>query len=446
MARVAERAARFPLLHAKPFHAAGLDTRDASLGRAIDQAVARHWLTLAAVAQSRLSRPWRDLEPHVQSALLVGAAQLLLLERLPDHAVINEAVTWTKGAAPRAAALVNAVLRGIARLRDRREARHSADGPSWERDELPLADGRVFRLTEAVFEEDPLRRLGQQTSHPRELLEAWVAQYGLDTARRIAAHDVVQPPIIVTGLDPAAIGAPGLLPHDEEGFTVFDGDHAELRRLLAAGGSARVQDPASAAAVAATASLAPGLIVEVCAGLGTKTRQLDAIHPRARIVATDANPAKRRALRESFARRDGIEIIEPQALSEHAGRADLVALDVPCTNTAVLARRVEARYRFGPRALRQLVELQRAIVADSVSLLADSGHLLYSTCSLEAPENEQQVEWIVRQHSLRLVRQAGRLPRGGPGDPPRAYADGGYHALFQRVRYDVGFPPTPAAR
>ncbi len=432
MARVAERAARFPRLLPKVFHSAGLDARDASLGRAIDQAVARRWLTLAAVARSRLSRPWRELDPPVQSALLVGAAQLLLLERLPDHAVINEAVAWTKRAAPRAAPLVNAVLRGIARLRAGRELPRNAAGTSWDRDELPLGDGRVVRLNEAVFEEDELRRLGQQTSHPRRLLAAWIAQHGFETARRIAAHDLVQPPIIVAGLDPEAITALGLLPHDEDGFAVFEGDRAGLKRVLAAGPAARVQDPASAAAVAATASLSPGLIVEVCAGLGTKTRQLASLHPGARIVATDANPAKRRVLREVFARHARIEIIEPQALPAYAGRADLLSIDVPCSNTGVLARRAEARYRFRRRVLERLVDLQRQIVSGSVHLLAASGHLLYSTCSLEAPENEQQAGWNAGRHPLRLDRQAGLLPRGGPGDPLRAYADGGFFALFTR--------------
>ncbi|MHC5007407.1 MAG: transcription antitermination protein NusB, partial [Planctomycetota bacterium] len=95
-ARIAERARQFPQLFPQRLRTGGLAGRDAALAHAIDQAVARRWLTLTAVLQSQLSRPWDHLQPVVQSALLVGAAQLLLLERLPDHAVINESVEWAK--------------------------------------------------------------------------------------------------------------------------------------------------------------------------------------------------------------------------------------------------------------------------------------------------------------------------------------------------------------
>ncbi|MHC4589970.1 MAG: transcription antitermination factor NusB, partial [Planctomycetota bacterium] len=94
--RVAQRAERFPQLFPEQLRTGGLAGRDAALAHAIDQAVARRWLTLAAVLQAQLNRPWERLQPAVQSALLVGAAQLLLLERLPDHAVINESVAWVK--------------------------------------------------------------------------------------------------------------------------------------------------------------------------------------------------------------------------------------------------------------------------------------------------------------------------------------------------------------
>ncbi|MHC4211500.1 MAG: transcription antitermination factor NusB, partial [Planctomycetota bacterium] len=118
--RVAQRAERFPQLFPEQLRTGGLAGRDAALAHAIDQAVARRWLTLAAVLQAQLNRPWERLQPAVQSALLVGAAQLLLLERLPDHAVINESVAWVKRKSPAAAGIVNAVLRRTADLRGQR--------------------------------------------------------------------------------------------------------------------------------------------------------------------------------------------------------------------------------------------------------------------------------------------------------------------------------------
>src|SRR5690606_865966 len=141
-----------------------------------DHAVARRWLTLAAIVNSRLDQDWAQLQPQVQAPLLAGAAQLLLMERLPDHAVINEAVNWTKAhARTRAGGLVNAVLRRIAALRGEVIAGTTDELP---RDQLLLDDGRAIRLTEPVFDAEPARNLAQQTSHADELIAHWIAAHG----------------------------------------------------------------------------------------------------------------------------------------------------------------------------------------------------------------------------------------------------------------------------
>src|SRR5213594_129372 len=105
MARAARRAREFPALYPKALRPCGLDRRDAGLAWAIDQAVARRWLTLEAVLRSQLARPWATLHPAVQAALLVGAAQLLLLERVPDHAAVSESVAWIRTRVASAASL-----------------------------------------------------------------------------------------------------------------------------------------------------------------------------------------------------------------------------------------------------------------------------------------------------------------------------------------------------
>lgn len=430
MARAARRAREFPALYPRALRSKGLDRRDAGLAWAIDQAVARRWLTLEAVLRSQLARPWASLHPAVQAALLVGAAQLLLMERVPDHAAVSESVAWVGAKVPAASSLVNAVLRRVAGLR-RGNAPEPPGAPprgfDWGRDELPWHDGRVLRLREPVFSIDPLDRLGEQTSHPRALLESWQGRLGHSQAAELAAHDLVHPPIVVTGAD-----APGCTPHEEPGYFVFPGDRSELEALLARCPVLWAQDPASAQAVSATADLSPRLIVEVCAGKGTQTRQLAALHPEAEIVASDASLARLQTLRQVFGNHQRVRVAEPRELIEFAGKADLVVVDAPCTNTAVLARRVEARYRFGPESLEQLAGLQRQILADTLRLPAAAGCLLYSTCSLEPQENEGQRDWLARWHGLRLLREGHCLPRGWPGDPPGRYRDGAYHALLQR--------------
>ncbi len=443
-ARAAARARRFPDLGPDPLRTEGLDRRDAALAWAIDHAVARRWLTLAAVIQAHLSRPWDGLEPRVKGALLAGSAQLLLLDRLPDHAVVNETVEWVKGAgrgAAGSAGLVNAVLRRVAASRKERIDLAGRTAP-YEADELPLDDGSGWRLSAPVFAGDPALRLAQQTSHPEALLARWRERLGGTRAAEIARHDLVHPPIIVTGIaevagggDGAGTGLPApfassLRAHAEPEFAVFDGERAQLDALLRALPGARVQDPASAAAVEATAALRPGVVIDVCAGRGTKTLQLARLHPEARIIASDASPQRSAALRQLFEQDGRVEVVEPRELTAWAGRADLVLVDPPCSNTGVLARRVEARYRFGPASLGALVSVQRQILADALRLPAGGGHLLYSTCSLEAEENESQVQWLIHWHRLRLRRETMRWPRGAPGDPAAGYSDGSYFALL----------------
>ena len=139
------------------------------------------------------------------------------------------------------------------------------------------------------------------------------------------------------------------------------------------------------------------------------------------------------ALRETFDGHPRIEVVAFEALEGWRRRADLLVLDVPCSNTGVLARRVEAKYRFSPETLASLVDLQRQIIADTLSLLGDQGHLLYATCSIEDAENEKQAEWLVRWHPARIVSSVRRLPSSGPGDPPTQYSDGGFFALLKLV-------------
>ena len=158
------------------------------------------------------------------------------------------------------------------------------------------------------------------------------------------------------------------------------------------------------ASTSTTRGLSPKLIIDFCAGKGTKTKQLAAAHPGARVVAADINARRAAVLRETFAGDGSIEVVPFDTLSDFRGQADLLLIDAPCSNTGVLARRVEARYRFGPEATQSLVDCQRQLVADAIPLLADNGHLLYATCSIQAAESADLAAWIRRWHRLREVR------------------------------------------
>jgi 16S rRNA (cytosine967-C5)-methyltransferase len=437
--RLARQARRFPDLSLLGLDPGRMDQRDAAFAQAIYDAVIRRWLTLAYLLNLSLKQPLAELEPRVQALLLSGAAQLLLLDRVPVHAAINHAVEWAKQRIrPGAGSLVNAVLRKVAGLRA------GADTPGAERnaysdqaDELPLGgpDGGAMALTAPVLPDDPLDRLAVATGCPRAVLEAWAEANPADEVRRLALHTLSAAPIIlntahVSGQPPAK----DLTPHELPGHHVFTGSYADLVALLAARHDLWVQDPASALPVASVADLRPGLVLDLCAGQGTKTRQLVSLFPEAHVVATDVDADRRATLAATFKDRPQVEVTTPADIRNRLIRqADLILLDVPCSNTGVLARRPEAKHRFGPASLESVCAAQRQIIADCIPLLRDQpprGRILYSTCSLQRSENEAQGAWSSHWHRLKVSRSRLHLPRAGPGHPPTRYTDGSFSLLL----------------
>ena len=408
----------------------GLDARDAALAGAICRHTMQRWSTLEYLLGRHLRRPMRHLEDHAAAVLMTGAAQLLMLDRIPAHAVVDEAVKLMHTRRKRdLAGLVNAVLRRIAELVGPRRS----DRP-WSPDPaaLPL-EGGVLELTRPVLPPiEPLdRHLAAATSHPQRLIAAWIEQHGPEVAMQLALAGLRQPPTIIAvepGFMPGGDGPP-LRPHDQPGFFIWEGEHQALGPFIRSHPRRRVQDPAAAEAAACPLQEPPRTIVDCCAGRGTKARQLATLYPEAAVFATETDPARFGDLEQAAAMHANLEAIDAEALSQRIGRggADLLLLDVPCSNTAVLARRPEARYRYSDRSVQSLLSLQRCIITAAVPLLRDGGRLIYSTCSLQPQENQQQVAWMIRRFGLLFEAERRLLPAGSDA----VYHDGAYYALLR---------------
>jgi len=486
--RVLTRQARaFPLLIPTEAQTGGLDARDAALAHAIHDSVIRRWLTLSILLESASGRDLGDLEPAMRAVLLSGAAQLLLLDRIPPHAAIDQSVEWAKRRIrPKAGAMVNAILRRTAELSSR-----DADGahvrrPAWtdKLDEIPMPDGSARVLSREVMPAIELDRLSIATSMPRRMLERWVGHAfargrgeaagavstteaadeshagatsrtagagppasspSRDLVRARALHGLTPAPTIINtshAREPIAAGDPRLVPHRSPGHHVWTGPHADLGSFLGGRDDVWVQDPASSASVAfGHAQLTAGthtrhpprVIADVCAGQGTKTRQLAALFPEAEILATDTDEERLVTLRGVFAGHPRVRVLTRDELVEASRqRCDLILLDVPCSNTGVLARRPEARYRLTERTLDRMADVQRQIGADSILLLAPKGRVLYATCSLEPEENEQMAAWFTRWHNLRTLARQSLEPSGLPGQAGTAYRDGSFAVVLGR--------------
>jgi len=413
---------------------AGLDFRDAALAHAILENTLRHWTAIEYLASGFLSRPFTAAEPAVRAVLLGGVAQLIALDRVPTHAAIDTAVEWVKQGARPASGLVNAVLRRIGEL-----VRHGPDGrtvnrSSWSgaRDELPSTDGGALVLARPVLPEFPVGRIAVATSHPAWLISRWSDHFGRDAAVALAHHSLARPPLVLTTEHARSpLTSPGLSPHDQAGSTVAEMPHGDLLALLSARSDVWVQDPSAALAVRSVADVRPHLVVDLCAGRGTKARQLAMTFPDAQVLACDPDPERARVLASLQRHYPNLRVDSPQAVRRAvSGRADLVLLDVPCSNSGALARRVAAKHRSSPEQLARLVAIQRSIVHDARALLAPGGLILYSTCSLEPEENTYLVR-STRDLALSTLSERLTIPGGLPGGRPGAYRDGSFSALLR---------------
>lgn len=427
LTRVAEQ---FPLVEPPPRASdvalAGMSAADRALGLAIYRTTVQRWFTLQHLLELHLSKQLRRLEAPMQAVLMSGAAQLVFFDRLPAYAVVDEAVRLAHQLVrPNAKSMVNAVLRKVDRFvaKAKRIDYWSPDSAL-----IPLPDGGAIQLPDALLPPAaPLdKHLVVATSMPLRLVREWLQRWDDEKVIQLCLHGLQNPPTTIAVESPfePSPHAKHVKTHNIDNAVIWQGPSELLGDFLAQDPARRVQDAASLLAVQATAELAPKSILDYCAGQGTKTRQLALQHPDATIVATDTHPDRREALREATLSLPNVRVIDPDQASSQ--KYDLILLDVPCSNTGVLARRPEARYRFSQQTLGELVKLQRDILDKAKQWLSADGLLLYSTCSIEPPENQNQIK--------KLLRKGGALQVEHQQFPKRAtdgYTDGSYHALLR---------------
>jgi len=181
-----------------------------------------------------------------------------------------------------------------------------------------------------------------------------------------------------------------------------------------------IQDEASML-VAHLLAPEPGMVIaDLCAAPGGKTTHLaQLMNNRGRIYALDQFEHKTALIAENACRL-GIEIIEPLTTDARCWRpaepVDGILLDAPCTGTGVFRRRPDIRWRRQPDDLAQLVPLQQELLCHAASLLKPGGRLVYSTCSLESEENEEQIGRFLAAHPAFRVDLPDNFAAGFPAE------------------------------
>jgi len=424
---------------------AGLSRADAALARELALGVTRRRETLQAVLRSYLARPDRRPPGVLPEILQVGLYQLLFLDRVPAFAAVNEAVEQAgRFRHKRQSGLVNGVLRSVARGVS--QARPGAVPAACN--VVPCGAGSYRELSKPAFP-DPSRKpaeyLAAAYSLPLALAERWLAAAGdLAPAAALAAHADARAPLILR-VDTrqgdvasvlAELSAEGVAgrAHDNGKSIVLDGwcDVTALGAFRR--GAVQPQDP-TATAVGLLAEPKPGMkVLDFCAAPGTKTTHLaEQMNNEGAIVALDVSQEKLDRIAENCERMSaGIVTTQlaGQAGGLEIGGFDVVLADVPCTNTGVLARRAEARWRFSEEAVSQAVRDQKQLLRAAGQFVRGGGRLVYSTCSMEPEEGPQVARWYERSDPrMRCRRQVVTTPAGA--GEPTAWRDGGYMALFE---------------
>jgi 16S rRNA (cytosine967-C5)-methyltransferase len=365
----------------------------------------------------------RTQKEGILHLLRLGIYQLFWLDRVPDHAVVNETVALARrrGFEPQSG-FVNALLRGC--IRDREALRQSMEN---------------------LRAKDPA--LGR--SHPRWLVERWIQRWGRQQAIELMDWDN-RPAPIYARVNTLRVDAGTLVERwrlDEKvdyDFMRFDwieenrvfrlSKHPPLTSIPSfRDGGFYVQDPSTLLAVNWLDAQPGDRILDLCAAPGGKaTAMAQQVANQALIVARDTSP-RRLALVQDNCRRLGVTCVETELLRPDAPAAksslrfDRALVDAPCSNTGVLRRRVEARWRIREDDLQRLFYAQRDLLGQAAEALNPGGTLVYSTCSLEPEENQEVVRSFLNKYSrFRLERERELLPfRDG--------VDGAYVALLRRA-------------
>ncbi len=356
---------------------AGLSSRDAGLCTRLVYGVLQNQMLLDWHLDRLSSVPTGKMEPPVRAALRLGLYQLLFLDRVPAHAAVSESVALAKvnSRNPRAAGLVNAVLRGADRAK---------------KEGLPQP-----------------QELSVQYSHPQWLVKEFSRTLPSDEVEALLAADNAPVPTVaqvntlktsaaelMKELTSAGVTAKAhpWLPNCLE--LAETGSLEELTTFRE--GKFYIQDAAARLAVLAAGARSGMAVLDACAAPGGKSfAAAIEMGCKGTILSCDIHPHKQKLI-QSGAARLGISNLSTAVMDAKTfdpaleGKFDLVIADVPCSGLGIIRKKPDIRYKE-PGPLEELPKVQSAILNNVSRYVKSGGTLLYSTCTLLRRENEDVV-------------------------------------------------------
>jgi 16S rRNA (cytosine967-C5)-methyltransferase len=332
----------------------------------------------------------REQKSALQNLLRLGLYQIFWLDRIPAHAAVHETVELAKqnGFGPQAG-FVNAILRGY--LREFDETKKLLAG-------LKISNPAIGH------------------SHPQWLVEKWQKHFSDERARQLLEWNNT-PPKTFARVNTLKIDAGKLIEkwRDEnveydfvrreqlEENLVFEmKSHPPLVSLASfQQGWFYIQDPGTLLAACKLGAQPGETILDLCAAPGGKTTFIaQLMRNEGKIAACDISEERLKLVRENCARL-GVTCVESVLLSTlnlQPSTFNRVLVDAPCSNTGVMRRRVDLRWRISPGEILRLQQTQLDLLKLAATKLKPGGVLIYSTCSLEPEENSEVVKEFLREH------------------------------------------------
>ncbi len=383
-------------------------------------------------------RPVKRIPTPLLNIIRLATYELVYCPETPEYSIVNEAVEAVKAiGGQKQTGFANAVLRQIERHISNRHAQLSAAKPA---STVPLTPSTGCEF-DREFLPDPKHSsadyLSTAFSLPEWLIADWLDRFGFDEAKQICLASNRRPSLylrpntlrttvqeLAAHLRQADIDCE-IVPEAEMIRIKSPQDVTQLPGF--AQGLFTVQDiTASQVAKLCWAHLqtdggqGPPTILDLCAAPGTKTTQLaELAGDCAGIVATDIDAERLKKVEENTARLGikGVSIVEYEKLLKNTqfetlySKSDAVLLDVPCSNTGVLARRPEMRFRISRKMITKLTQTQEDLLEKAADMLKPGGKICYSTCSIQNTENDELVRtFLAKNPGFRLELEELFLP------------------------------------
>jgi 16S rRNA (cytosine967-C5)-methyltransferase len=364
-----------------------VDHRDRRFIFEIVYGIVRRKLTLDYIIRTLLNEETCQDNELLFSILRIGIYQILFMDKVPDHAAVNETVNLAKDSKQTAkyTSVVNACLRKL------------------------LNNKKQYTLPDP--QKDLVERLSIEYSHPRWFIEKWMKNYGLSKTKQILVFNNEKPAIFLRRKirDISRQQFEADVKSICELSTGYMNAFYKLKKSLLPEnirmikqGLCNVQAPSSGWVVALLDVKKNEHIADLCSAPGGKTALISELLGDSGTICACEIKWPRLANVIETVERMHLENVYPLLCDGNYppfnGLFDKVLLDAPCTGTGVLNRHPEARWIRTPEDITRLTEIQRNLLDSAAKLVGINGIVVYSTCSIEKEENEMQVEAFLQRH------------------------------------------------